>query len=150
MVLHLANEHPDRRKTDARFVFRRKKERTFLRNFLGAQVVVFIIFLAGIGLSITNLKHEYNHLHDKAVLARADVAATNEKLEVAYETIQGLVDRQREGYRFTAGNSWQMAQMILSGEVDMKYFPDYDLKYPDKTWFHGWLRAHGYLVESNK
>lgn len=125
MIFHIPEPdgHP---KGDARFIFRRKKERQFLRNFLGGFVIACMLLLGGTGVAIKQI---------------------SDKLDTAYVAIQELVDRQREGQRFTAGNGWQMSQLALSGEVDMTYFPNNDLKDPSKTWFHGWLLHHGFLVE---
>ena len=110
-----------------------------MKFILFLEVLLIATLVIGTGLTSINLRQQYN---DYLRMAQ-DI---EEKVEIHKKAIESLTDKQNQGHRFTAGNAWQMAQLIVDGEVDMIDFPDHDLIYPDNTWFHGWLNANGYLV----
>jgi len=122
-----------------RMVFRRKKERQFIRSMIGFQVIIALCLLLGVGLTIRNLRQEY----ERHIVLNT---AIHTEVERARKDIQELLSEQKKGYRFTAGNAWQLAQLVIHGEVDMINFPDHDLIYPDQTWFQGYLVSEGLLV----
>ncbi len=126
---------------DKKIIFRRKKERQFIRGMLTCQVFIVICLLLGVGFALKNMQIQYDRTSELHTIMQADVVR-------ATQDIKDLLENKRKGHRFTAGNAWQMTQLILAGEVDMADFPDYDLIYPDATWFNGWLAAHGFLTDS--
>ena len=114
-----------------------------LKNILWFQFALLLCLIIGSVITISQLKHEYQHHVNLGI-------QIEHNLEVQVQDMEALIAASKKGYRFTAGNSWQMAQLILHGKVDMGGFPDYDLKYPDSTWFHGWLNSHGLLVAEDR
>jgi len=93
-------------------------------------VVVNIIVLFGVGIELSRIRDT-----NKLVLQDN---ARHEK------TINLLVSMQDQGERFTAGNAWQLAQLALTGTVDMSEYPS-NLIYPSGTWFNNWLDKSGLL-----
>lgn len=55
-------------------------------------------------------------------------------------SVTAMYKESSKGERFTAGNAWQMAQLLVHGRVDMDLFPKDRLIYPVNTWFTDWLK----------
>lgn len=61
----------------------------------------------------------------------------------AYQT-ELLMKANNKGFRFTAGNAWQMSKYLEDGFVDMTEYP-LELKSSCDTWYSNWLEDRNLL-----
>ena len=112
--------------TERRSSYRRRWDRRFYLCIIRLQVAILLLFLFGAGL-------EFKKVHEQHDLF---------KLE-----IMELLDSKSKGYRATAGNLWQSAQLSQYGKVDMTKFPD-ELISPEHTWFNKYLHQNNLFTMS--
>jgi len=121
----------------------REERRKVARWMMYVQTVTLLVILVGVSMVVvlTGINAKISHTHNYEFNKKIEEIVAN---HVAQTEI--LLRATDKGYRFTAGNAWQMMQYFDKGVIDMTLYPP-ELKTVCGTWYNTWLEEQGVLKE---